>query len=322
MARPLRIEYEGACYHVVARANEGKRVFRSKGDYARFRWYLQEAKERFGCVYHCCVVMGTYYHMLVETPEGNLNRVVQYVNGSYAAYWNAKTGGGGPVFRGRYTAILVERDAYFLELSRYLHLNPVRAELVERPEEYVQSSYGAYVGERKDPLVTTEVILGLMGGRGDARARYRGFVEEGMGKELEDPGSKAVGGVILGGGRFVRQALKRLKGEIATSPAIVHRGKLSGRVAAEEILRVVADHFGVSREDMLARGQRESRMVAMHLLKTHTAMTNGAIGELCGGISYSAVSQAHRRCVARAKADRAFGKGLAAIERRLSHVKP
>ena len=299
MARPLRIEYEGACYHVMARANEGKRIFRSKGDFERFQWYLREAKERFGCVYHCYVVMGTHYHVLVETPEGNLNRVVQYVNGSYAAYWNVKSGRGGPVFRGRYKAILVERDAYFLELSRCLHLNPVRAQMVERPEEYERSSYGVYVGERKDSLVTTEVVLGLMGGRGDARKRYRSFVEEGIGKELEDPGRNAVAGAILGGERFVRQALKRLKGDPMVSRSIAHRGEIVGRVDAEEILRVVGEQYGVLREDLLVRGQRESRMVVMHLLKAHTGMTNGGIGELCGGISYSAVSQAHRRCCCR-----------------------
>ena len=151
MARPLRIEYEGACYHVMARANEGKRIFRSKGDFERFQWYLREAKERFGCVYHCYVVMGTHYHVLVETPEGNLNRVVQYVNGSYAAYWNVKSGRGGPVFRGRYKAILVERDAYFLELSRCLHLNPVRAQMVERPEEYERFSPHRFASNFKTP---------------------------------------------------------------------------------------------------------------------------------------------------------------------------
>lgn len=106
-----------------------------------------------------------------------------------------------------------------------------------------------------------------------------------MGKVLEDPGKKTVGGVILGGERFVRRALKRLKGEPAGSPEIVHRGELMPRAGAEDILRVVGGYYGVSREAMPGPGQRESRQVAMHLLKTHTGMTNGAIGELCRGIS-------------------------------------
>jgi len=92
-------------------------------------------------------------------------------------------------------------------------------------------------------------------------------------------------------------------------------------VDAEAVLWVVAEHFGVSREDVVGKGTRESRQVAMHLLESHTGMTNPAIGEPCGGISHSAVSQAHRRCEERAKADRAFGKGIAAIEKKLSHVK-
>ena len=84
MARPLRIEYDGACYHVTARGNEGKRIYKNKSDYRQFKWYMTEAKEKFNCLYHAYVLMPTHYHLLIETPDGNLNKIMQYVNSSYA----------------------------------------------------------------------------------------------------------------------------------------------------------------------------------------------------------------------------------------------
>ena len=113
MARPLRIEYEGACYHVTARGNERKQIFRSKADFDRFRWYMLEAKEKFGCVYHSYVLMTTHYHLLIETPGGNLSKAIQYLNSSYATYYNLKRERSGHLFQGRYKSIFTEqqRDA-------------------------------------------------------------------------------------------------------------------------------------------------------------------------------------------------------------------
>ena len=129
MARPLRIEYEGAFYHITARGNERHTIFYDKTDYERFKSYLKEAKERYGCVLHCYVLMTNHYHLLIETPQGNMSQVMHYVNASYTNYLNKKRGRSGHLFRGRYKAILIDHNNYLLELSRYVHLNPVRNKL-------------------------------------------------------------------------------------------------------------------------------------------------------------------------------------------------
>ncbi len=134
MARPLRIQYEHAVYHITGRGNERKKVFITKADYQRFKEYLHQTADRYGFILHAYVLMGNHYHLLGETPQANLSAVMHFLTGSYTTYFNRKRGRSGHLFQGRYKAILIDRDSYLLELSRYIHLNPVRAHLVERPE--------------------------------------------------------------------------------------------------------------------------------------------------------------------------------------------
>jgi len=111
VARPSRIEYEGAFYHITARGNERRRIFFAKGDYDKFKEYLLEAREKFGYRLHCYVLMGNHYHLVIETPNGNMNKVLHYVNGSYANCINKKRNRSGHLLQGRYEGILVERGA-------------------------------------------------------------------------------------------------------------------------------------------------------------------------------------------------------------------
>lgn len=136
MGRPLRIEYPGAFYHVTSRGNEKKEVFKSQKDREKFLSYLESATERYGAAIHVYCLMSNHYHLLVETPEGNLSQIMRHINGAYTNYFNTKRQRAGHLFQGRYKAILVEKDAYSLELSRYIHLNPVRAGMVQLPEDY------------------------------------------------------------------------------------------------------------------------------------------------------------------------------------------
>ncbi|WP_432823269.1 transposase, partial [Trichloromonas sp.] len=116
MARPLRIQYPGAYYHVTSRGNERKDIFKSRRDREKFLGYLQSATERYGAVIHCYCLMSNHYHLFIETPEGNLSQIMQHVNGSYTTYYNVKRKRAGHLFQGRYAAVLVEADAYALEL--------------------------------------------------------------------------------------------------------------------------------------------------------------------------------------------------------------
>jgi len=160
MGRPLRIEYAGAFYHITSRGNERRSIFRTKGDYERFIGYLESATERYGARIHCFCLMPNHYHLLLETPRANLHAILHHLNTSYTNYFNAKTGRVGHLFQGRYRAILVEKDVYALELSRYIHLNPFRANLIKDPSDYPWSSYLAYVERGKGwEWLQTEFIL-------------------------------------------------------------------------------------------------------------------------------------------------------------------
>jgi putative transposase len=159
MARPLRIEYEGAFYHVTSRGNEQKKIFYSKSDYEKFKHYLKEAQYKYGYLIHCFVLMTNHYHLLIETPKPNLSRVMHYLNSSYTNYINIKRKRSGHLFQGRYKAILIDRDNYLLELSRYVHLNPIRAEMAEKPEDYPYSSYNNYITREKEDMVYRDLIL-------------------------------------------------------------------------------------------------------------------------------------------------------------------
>ena len=133
MARPLRIEYPGAFYHVTSRGNEQKDIFKSKSDREKFISYLESASIRYGAVIHAYCLMSNHYHLLVETPHGNLSQIMKHINSSYTIYYNVKRKRAGHLLQGRFKAILVDGDVYATELSRYIHLNPVRAGIVTVP---------------------------------------------------------------------------------------------------------------------------------------------------------------------------------------------
>jgi REP element-mobilizing transposase RayT len=230
VARPLRLEYEGACYHVTSRGNERGKVFFSEADCRKFLGYLEQAKKKYKVVLHSYVLMTNHYHLLIETPEANLSKVMHHINGAYTTYINIKRKRSGHLFQGRYKAIVVDRDSYLGELSRYIHLNPVRAKLVQKPEDYTYSSYQAYISGKRNGLITTGLVLGLVGsGKPDSRGRYRAFVEAGVGLEIENPADKVYGGMILGSADFINEALGKLKEGYDSKPEISHRRALRTR---------------------------------------------------------------------------------------------
>jgi putative transposase len=140
MARPLRINYKGAFHHITARGNERKRIFLSKADHDTFLTFLKDASRKYGIIIHCYVLIGNHYHLVIETPRGLLSRFMHDVNSGYTTYFNVKRKRAGHLFQGRYKSLLVDKDSYLLELSRYVHLNPCRAGITERPEDYPLSS--------------------------------------------------------------------------------------------------------------------------------------------------------------------------------------
>ena len=205
MARPLRISYPGAFYHVTSRGNEQKVIFKSKKDREKFLEYLESALKRYDAVIHAYCLMSNHYHLLLETPSGNLSKIMAHINGAYTTYFNVKRDRFGHLFQGRYKAILIEADEYAMELSRYIHLNPVRAKIVELPEEYEWSSYSYYIGNKKYPeWLRIDFILGYFGKKlSEAQKNYKKFVGEMIDKQYESPLKDVVSSTLLGTQEFI-----------------------------------------------------------------------------------------------------------------------
>ncbi|MGH7794976.1 MAG: REP-associated tyrosine transposase, partial [Candidatus Binatia bacterium] len=166
MARPLRIEYSGALYHVTSRGDRQEPIFDDDQDRRAFLNVLGEVVSRYRWRCHAYCLMGNHYHLMIETPEGNLAKGMRQLNGVFTQWSNRRHKRSGHLFQGRYKAILVDRDSYFLELGRYIVLNPVRAAMVRHPRRWAWSSYGATIGTSPAPLwFTTDNLLAEFGNR-------------------------------------------------------------------------------------------------------------------------------------------------------------
>ena len=205
MARPLRIEYEGAVYHVTSRGTDRKVIYLSDGDRELFLGILKDTVERQGWTCHAYCLMDNHYHLLIETPLGNLSKGMTRLNQLYTQKFNRLHGRVGHIFQGRYKAILVEKESHLLEVARYIVLNPVRAKIATHPSDWKWSSFRATAGRIKAPsYLTTDWVLGRFGKRIiTARKGYVKFVIEGIdGNDL----MKGVrGGLYLGDEGFVEK---------------------------------------------------------------------------------------------------------------------
>ena len=154
MPRPIRIQYENAFYHVMNRGRGRLQIFHDETYYQHFLKTLEETSQRFDSVIHAYCLMGNHYHLLIETPRANLDRIMRHNNGVYTQRYNRLKKTVGPLFRGRYKAILVDKDAYLLQLSRYIHRNPdeVKGATTDTLDNYPWSSYLAYINKVKSPV--------------------------------------------------------------------------------------------------------------------------------------------------------------------------
>jgi putative transposase len=182
MARPLRIEFEHACYHVTSRGNQQAPIFLADQDFELFLEILAQTVQRMNWRINSYVLMNNHYHLVVTTPEANLSRGMRDLNGQYTQAFNRRRSRSGHVFQGRYKAIIVDKDRYLAELARYLTLNPVRAHMVTAPDEWRWSSFHAMVGEIVAPSwLDTSSILGLFSTNELlAQTAFRRFVWEGI----------------------------------------------------------------------------------------------------------------------------------------------
>ena len=211
MARPLRIEYDGALYHITSRGNARKSIFAGDEDRKIFLDTLTKVNEKYNFLCHAYCLMNNHYHLLIETPDGNLSKGMRHLNGVYTQRYNRRNKKTGHVFQGRYKAILIQKENHLLEVCRYIVLNPVRARAVKSPGEWKWSSYKATSGFKKPHnCLTKDCILGQFGEkRKDAENEYRGFVRSGIGEKTL--WEKLKGQSILGDVDFVDRLIGYIK---------------------------------------------------------------------------------------------------------------
>lgn len=210
MARQLRIEYPGAVYHVTSRGNGRCSIYSDNDDRESFLEILHLVVERYRWLCHAYCLMGNHYHLMIETPEGNLSKGMRHLNGVYTQCYNRRHGLVGHLFQGRFKAILVEKDSYLLQLCRYIVQNPVAAHLTKTAKEWSWSSYLATAGLVIVPqfLTVNWVLQQFAEKKGEAQARYRSFVNEGVADD--SPWNSLVGRILLGREGFVEQLQSRL----------------------------------------------------------------------------------------------------------------
>lgn len=203
MSRPIRIEFPDALYHVTARGDRRESIFEDDQDRLTFLTTLEQVIKQFNWTCYAWCLMDNHYHLLIQTPDGNLSKGMRQLNGVYTQASNRRHRRVGHLFQGRFKAILVDRDAYLLELARYIVLNPVRAGMVKAPCDWAWSSYRASMGlEPASPWFADEGLLAMFAKRRSlAQQRYEQFVSEGI--KVNSPWSNLKGQVFLGDEQFV-----------------------------------------------------------------------------------------------------------------------
>ncbi|MBF0505983.1 MAG: transposase [Nitrospirae bacterium] len=241
MARPLRIEYPGAVYHVTARGNARKHIFKAQGDRETLLAVLSSTVKRYNWLCHAYCLMDNHYHLLIETPDSNLSKGMRQLNGVYTQAFNRRHNQCGHIFQGRYKAIVVDKESHLAELCRYVVLNPVRAKIVSRPGDWQWSSYNITAGLKKAPdFLSVDWLLGFFGSdRVKASERFQNFVLSGIGSE--SPWQRLKGQVLLGDEGFVenlKDALssKTIIKEIPRIQRHVHRPLLQELLKEKEII--------------------------------------------------------------------------------------
>ncbi len=265
MARPLRLEFPGAVYHITARGDRQEPIAEDDDDRLSFIDLLGKEVSQQGWILYAFCLMDNHYHLLLETPEPNLVRGMRRLNGVYTQRFNRHHGCVGHVLQGRYKSILVDKDAWLRELCRYIVLNPVRARVVRDPAQWLWSSYGPTAGLAGcPPWLAADTVLGLFGATpGRARLAYRRFVAQGVGGPA--PWSQLKGQVFLGDENFLRAMTRRAHGANARA---VPRGQLQpARPAATLILRAVAQAHGISPGRVLDRSVPDAYKHAIYLLR-------------------------------------------------------
>ena len=330
MSRPLRIQYPDAYYHVTCRGNEQRKIFRDVEDRKEFLRLLARSAEIYEVQVLAYALMSNHFHLLLCTPKGNLSDFMRHFNISYTGSFNRKYKRSGHLYQGRYKAFLIDKDNYLLEVSRYIHLNPLRMKskesLNKRWEELLTgdaTSLPGYLNKknRKD-FVDYNTILDYFGTEGAKSSRgYKKFAAEAIEKDIPSPLEKGKGTGIVGEKNFIEQIKqlfekdRKVKKSRREQPAI---RQLDKAWKPEDLIDSYLQLIPKTREELTSKGkQSPDRAILMELLYRFCKITQPEIGKLLGGVDYSAVSQARKRLLIKMENDPELKRKFNALQVKL-----
>ncbi len=264
MARQARIEYPGAVHHVRSRGNNGEEIFLNDEDRLHFLALLAEAIRRYGWIVTVWTLMTNHFHLVIETPEPTLSDGMKWLLGSYVTRFNKRHKRTGHLFGDRFHSDLVEKESYLTELARYIALNPVRAGMVERPEEYPWSSYRATAGLEKAPEWLALGTLAPYFGEAESwQANYRSYVEEKI-DSADRIWDKVTNQIYLGSEGWLKQVRKKVEAELRSDDHPRAQREV-GRPNMVEIIAAVARTLGVSESWICTSHGNVERLLAAWL---------------------------------------------------------
>ena len=293
MARPLRINFENAVYHIIARGNRKEDIFYSDEDKRLFQEKMNKTFQKYSLVCYAYCLMDNHYHLFLKTPNANLSKAMHYLNASYANYFSAKYHLYGSLFQGRYKSILVDQDQYALVLSAYIHLNPYRAQ-IEDWLNYSASSLLDYSGRRK-PLIenlNTQLILQQFHPQLIQSHRlYLQYLQNNL--MLKYPWEEIKYSIALGSETFIKKIEQHIYSygkdrEIQATHSILQS-------SPEKVINQISQTFQVSKEEVFRKKRGNTyRVLALYLIKNHTSLSLKEVGKIFA-MDYTAVSQSARR---------------------------
>ncbi|HEY3275566.1 MAG TPA: transposase [Syntrophorhabdaceae bacterium] len=320
MSRPLRIQFKDAYYHVTCRGNGRQSVFLSDQDRKKFLDLLERSLDIYQVNLLAFVLMTNHFHMMVTTPRANLQEFMRHFTISYTSYFNKRHQRSGHLYQGRYKSFLIETDSYLLEVSRYLHLNPIRIKQFSESsfeekkaylDKYPWSSYRDYLSSsRYDFLSRTDILS-----RFSTQSSYRDFVEEGI-QGVVNPLERGQGHGIIGTAPFIKEILKMKM--LSSSREQPEARRIIKEAGPDEVLAIIAKHFKITPEEVLEK--RPAKSVAMEFLYRYAGMNQREIGELMG-LDYSSISVARKRLREAAVKDKKLQRHMKVIEDGISQVK-
>jgi len=320
MSRPLRIEYPGAWYHVMNRGRRSEKIFFTDADRQAFIRVLQEASELWNFRISAFCLMSNHYHLLIQTPDGNLSCGMRHINGVYTQRFNRGHKKEGQLFRGRYKAVLVDDDSHLLEVLRYIHRNPLRAGIVKTLGDYSWSSHQGYMSRAKkwSWLHKDGLLAMLTAIKKSQKSTYIDFVSKGEPEEIERFFSLKNLPSILGSDLF-KESIRDKFSDLVNQPEIPESKVLAPD--AEKVILAVCDFYRVSRKEMLVlkRGNENlPRDVSVYLVRRLCHMTLPFVGREFGIKNYSTVSSIVQRVKSRIENDKRLLKEVHMIMKKVT----